>query len=156
MRALASAGAMQTRANASAMVARANAGAVRARANAGAVLVVVLLVSLGVWLLLAGVLLVTRLQFEVAVATRDNAVARALAEQLIEERRADAAWPPDPAAADEVGETGRCTWRVTLLDPIDPATTWYEAHVAYGRAQVTLDASIHRTLVGAPPAPAPP
>ena len=128
----------------------------RARALDGAVLVVVLLVSLSIWLLLAGVLLVTRLQFEVAVATRDNAVARALAEQLIEERRADAAWPPDLTAADEVGETGRCTWRVTLLDAIDPATTWYEAHVAYGRAQVTLDATIRRSLAGAAPAPAPP
>ena len=154
MRALANVGAV--RAHAGAIGARANAGAVRARANAGAVLVVVLLVSLSVWLLLAGVLLVTRLQFEVAVATRDNAVARALAEQLIEERRADATWPPDSPGADDEGETGRCAWRVTLLDQSDPATTWYEAHVAYGRAQVTLDATIHRSLEGAAPAPAPP
>ena len=134
---------------------RASAGAMRARAHEGAVLVVVLLVSLSVWLLLAGVLLVTRLQFEVAVATRDNAVARALAEQLIEERRADTTWPPDSDVTDEVGETGRCTWRVTLLDPIDPVTTWYEAHVAYGRARVTLDATIHRSLAGAAAAPPP-
>ena len=122
----------------------------------GAVLVAVLLVSLSVWLLLAGVMLVTRLQFEVAVATRDNAIARALAEQLIEERRADHAWPPDPMTADEVGETGRCTWRVTLLDPNDANSTWYEAHVAYGRAQVTLDATIHRSMAGVAPGPPPP
>ena len=127
----------------------------KARADDGAVLVVVLLVSLSIWLLLAGVLLVTRLQFEVAVATRDNAVARALAEQLIEERRADATWPPDPAAAGEAGEVGRCTWRVTLLDQSETAT-WYEAQVAYGRAQVTLDATVHRSLAASPPAPAKP
>ena len=123
----------------------------RERAHDGAVLVVVLLVSLSVWVLLAGVLLATRLQFEVAVATRDHAVARALAEQLIEERRVDPTWPSEPATADEAGETGRCTWRVTLLDQSDTAT-WYEAQVAYGRAQVTLDATAHRPLVASPPA----
>ena len=127
----------------------------RLRAHAGAVLVVVLLVSLSAWLLLAGVLLVTRLQFEVAVATRDHAVARALAEQLIEERRGDPTWPSEPATADEAGEIGRCTWRVTLLDKSDDAT-WYETQVAYGRAQVTLDATVHRSLAASPPAPAMP
>ena len=126
-------------------------GALRVRARYGAVLVSVLVVSLSVWLLLAGVMLVTRLQFEVAVATRDHAIARALAEQLIEERRADPAWPPVPMTADEVGETGRCTWRVALLDSRDPTTTWYEARVVYGRAQVTIDATIHRSTVGAAP-----
>ena len=128
-----------------------NCGALRVRARDGAVLVSVLLVSLSVWLLLAGVLLVTRLQFEMAVATRDNAIARALAEQLIEERRADPARPPDPMTSDEVGEIGRCTWRVALLEASDPSTSWYEARVAYGRAQVTLDATIHRSTVGAAP-----
>ncbi len=127
----------------------------RGRAHDGAVLVIVLLVSLSIWLLLASVLLITRLQFEVAVATRDHAVARALAEQLIEDRRSDPTWPPDPAAADEAGESGRCTWRVTLLDQSDTGT-WYEAQVAYGRAQVTLDATVHRPLALSPPEPVEP
>lgn len=113
----------------------------------GAILVTVLLVSVSMWALLGGALLIARLNLEVAVATRDHAVARALAEQLIEERRADASWPSNPAPAEELGETGRCAWRITLLDEGDHAT-WYEAHVTFGRAQVTLDATAHR-LAGA-------
>ena len=126
----------------------------RVRATGGAVLVIVLLVSLSIWLLLAGLLLITRLQLEVAVAARDHAVARAFAEQLIKERRADATWPSDPPTVEEAGETGRCAWRVTLLDQDDYAT-WYEAYVTFGRAQVTLDATAHR-LAGSPVAPSTP
>ena len=127
----------------------------RDRGANGAVLVIVLLVSLGIWLLLAGVLLITRLQFEVAVATRDHAVARALAEQLLEARRAGPTWPPDPAPVDEAGAIGRCTWRLVSLDHSDVAAR-YEARVAYGRAQVTLDATVHRPLALTPPEPGTP
>ena len=116
-------------------------------ARSGAVLVVVLLVSAAIWLLLAGVLLVARLQFEVAVATRDHAVARAQAERLLEARRDGVTWPVT-APLEEEGEDGGCTWRVTLLAH-DDATAWYQAFVHYGRAQVTLDATVHRT--GRPP-----
>ena len=116
-------------------------------ARRGAVLVVVLLLSAAIWLLLAGVLLIARLQFEVAVATRDHAVARVQAEQLLEARRDGATWPVT-APLEEEGEDGGCTWRVTLLAH-DDASAWYQAVVRYGRAQVTLDATVHR--VGRPP-----
>lgn len=112
------------------------------RARSGAVLVVVLLVSAATWLLLAGVLLITRLQFGVAVATRDHAVARAQAEWLLEARRDAQTWPVT-APDEEEGEEGGCAWRVTLLAH-DDATAWYQAFVRYGRAQVTLDATVHR------------
>ena len=111
-------------------------------ARRGAVLVVVLLVSAAIWLLLAGVLLVARLQLEVAVATRDHAVARAQAERLLEARRDGVTWPIT-APLEEEGEDGGCTWRVTLLAH-DDASAWYQAFVRYGRAQVTLDATVHR------------
>ena len=113
----------------------------------GAVLIVVLLVSTAIWLLLTGVLLVTRLQLEVAVATRDHAVARAQAERLLEARRHDLTWPVT-APDEEEGADGGCAWRVTLLAH-DDAAAWYQAFVRYGRAQVTLDATVHRT--GRPP-----
>jgi hypothetical protein len=113
---------------------------VTGRHASGAVLVVVLLASLAIWLLLAGVLLITRLQFEVAVAARDHAVAQALAEQLIEARRAASSWPPEPA---EAGEIGRCTWSLALLGH-DETSVRYEARVHYGRAQVVLDGTVHR------------
>ena len=112
------------------------------RSQSGAVLVVVLLVSAATWLLLAGVLLITRMQFEVAVATRDHAVARTQAERLLEARRDAVTWPI-AAPEEEEGEDGRCVWRVTLLAH-DDASAWYQAFVRYGRAQVTLDATVHR------------
>ena len=111
-------------------------------ARSGAVLVAVLLVSLGIWLLLAGLLLVTRLHFEVAVASRDNAVAHALAERFIEERRSGGTWPDDADADGETGEIGRCAWSLTRLEHDDVATR-YEARVAFGRAQVVLDGTVH-------------
>ena len=112
------------------------------KTRSGAVLVAVLLASLGIWLFLAGVLLVTRLQFEVAVATRDHAVAHALAERLIEERRANATGIDDGGSDDEAGQIGRCTWSVSRLDR-DATATRYEARVAFGRAQVLLDGTVH-------------
>ena len=110
--------------------------------HSGAVLVAVLLVSLSIWLLLAGLLLVTRLQFEVAVASREHAVAHALAQQLIEERRAGATWPDDAGGDSVGGEIGRCIWSLTRFEH-DEVATRYEAHVAFGRAQVVLDGTVH-------------
>ena len=115
----------------------------------GAVLVAVLLVSLGIWLLLAGLLLVTRLQYEVAVVSRDQAVAHALAEQLIEERRAPATGIDGHGSDEEAGQIGRCTWSVTRLDG-DGTATRYEARVAFGRAQVLLDGTVHHASEAPP------
>lgn len=122
------------------------------RHRGGAVLIAVLLTSLAIWLLLAGLLLLSRLRFEAAVAGRDHAVARALAHQLLEGRRAEAVWPPDAAEAERSGEAGACTWRVRLLDHVGDSVR-YEAQVQHGRAQATLDATVHRPLAPTPPAP---
>ena len=111
-------------------------------ARSGAVLVAVLLVSLGIWLLLAGLLLVARLQYEVTVASRDHAVAHALAQELIEERRAGATWPDDAGEDSAAGEIGRCIWSLTRFEH-DEVATRYEARVAFGRAQVVLDGTVH-------------
>jgi hypothetical protein len=120
----------------------------RARGGEGAVLVVVLLISLSIWLLLAGVLLVTRLQLEMAVAARDHALARAVAGQLLEQSRAATRWPADPALAEAAGETGGCRWSVVLLEQ-DDRTARYEAEVVLGRAQVRVDATVHRPVAAA-------
>ena len=121
----------------------------RVQGGAGAVLVVVLLVSLSIWLLLTGVLLITRLQLEMAVAARDHAVARAVAGQLLEERRAITGWPADPALAEASGETDGCRWSVVLLEQDDRAAR-YQAEVQLGRAQVWVDATVHRPVAAVP------
>ena len=129
------------------------------RRRRGAVLIAVLLASLAIWLLLAGLLLLTRLRYEAAVAGRDQAVARAFAHLLLERRRTDAVWPIDAADTEGSGEAGACTWRVRLLDHDDDSAR-FEAQVEHGRAQVTLDATVRRSLaplpVAAPAPPAPP
>lgn len=124
----------------------------------GAVLIAVLLASLAIWLLLAGLLLLTRLRYEAAVAGRDQAVARAFAHQLLERHRTEAVWPIDATDPEASGEAGACTWRVRLLEHDDDSAR-FEAQVEHGRAQVTLDATVRRPLVatpGPPPAPGAP
>lgn len=111
----------------------------------GAILVAVLLVSAAVWALLGGALLIARLNLEVAVATRDHAIARAKAEQLIEERRETTPWPPDATSLEAEGQDGGCEWQVSVLAN-DALAVRYEARVEYGRARVTIDATMHEPL----------
>lgn len=110
----------------------------------GAVLVTVLLLSVVTWLALSASLIALRLQYEVAVAARDHGRASIVALRIIDTFRARDWWA-SPLTDDEVeGGTVTCTWSVAELDRDEHAVR-FEVSVTIGRAQVTLDATVHRS-----------
>lgn len=112
-------------------------------ARTGLVLVSVLLVAALVWAVLAGLLVIVRLQFEVAVAARDHAVARSAAENLIESARSHDWWAADLPAVTWTSSDGQCLWSFEPLEVADDHA-WYAVEVVVGRASVRIDATAHR------------
>ena len=110
----------------------------------GLVLVTLLLSSAVIWTVLAGLLLLVRLQYEVALVARDQRVAREAATWLVESVRAHDWWGGSPLPASSgAGEGGMCTWMLEALDvSLDHA--WYAAEVTFGRTTVRLDATARR------------
>lgn len=113
--------------------------------RSGLVLVSVLLVSALVWAVLAGLLVVVRLQHEVAVAARDHRVARVAALTLLASARSHDWWGGgSPQRSSGTGHDGTCTWSLDVID-VASDRAWYAAEVWYGRATVRIDATAYRT-----------
>lgn len=112
-------------------------------------LVTVVLVSVVIWAVLAGLVAAVRLQHAVALAARDQRVAQAAAERLVTAARSIDWWggAPTPeaswAGAGGIGGSAMCEWEVRVLNLSDERA-WFEAEVRYGRAVVSMDATEHR------------
>lgn len=116
----------------------------RGARRGGIVLVTVLLVSLAMWLLLAGLLVTLRLQLQLAVAASDQRIAREAALTLVERARAHDWWGGAEPPTDSGGAgDGLCVWTLGV-DALDDERARYAAEVRYGRATVRVDATAQR------------
>ena len=115
------------------------------RSRHGVLLVNALLVSAAIWALLVGLLVTVRLQHEIAIAARDNRVAREAARILLSRLRAHDWWGGAPLSAETgTGADGTCEWSLDVID-VTGEYAWFAAEVTFGRATVRIDGTAYPT-----------
>jgi hypothetical protein len=112
------------------------------RVSIGSVLVATLLTCLALWALLGAVLLLATVQYRVALATRDHAVAASVLQEQLDLMRS---WPASdwPAAGDgAAGARAECAWSYRVLEG-GPRLLRVRITATVGRAVLTRDATLH-------------